>query len=144
MKRVLVILPKSIAGGLIMESLASGFEAAKCHVLVKEVDKVQNSDLEYFKPDIILGYDYSFLADEKCSKIVSSYGHGRFVFYFGDEPKSRFALGEDISLYTKLCKLNAAVFVWDRNFLSEFPKESFVKSYFLALAASPIRYAVAF
>jgi spore maturation protein CgeB len=143
-KRILVILPKSIAGGLIMESLASGFEAAKCSVLVKEIDEVEDDDLKYFKPDIILGYDYSFLADENCHKIISKYKCKNLVFYFADEPKSKFALGENKYYYDELSKMNADVFVWDRDFLQEFPKTSGVKCHFLPLAISPIRYAVDF
>src|SRR5574344_86899 len=144
MKRILVILPKSIAGGLIMESLASGFEAIKCRVLVKAIDKVEESDLKYFRPDVVLGYDVSFLNDENCKKKVLDYGCENLVFYFADEPKSKFALGENKKLFKDFCDLKSHIFIWDRDFLHEFPKNFNGKCHFLPLAASPIRYAVEF
>ncbi len=129
-----------------MKSLASGFEALKQRVLVKEIDKVSADDLKYFKPDCILGYDYSFLTDENCKNLVLNSECKDFAFYFADEPKSKFALGDNSELHEELCNLNATVnvFIWDRNFLHEFPSKPNFKNHFLALAVSPIRYAADF
>lgn len=122
-----------------MESFVSGFEANGCLVLEKEVDKLVAEDIETFKPEVIMGYDYSYLMNESCQKIVEASGCKNLVFYFADEPRSRFSLGERHYLYDELKKIDATVFVWDRDFTDEFEK-----CYFLPLAASPIKYTTDF
>lgn len=135
MKRVLTLLPRSIAGGLIMESLASGFEVNKCLVLTKAVSELSQEDIENFRPDIIIGYDYSFLTDENCKKIVENYNCKNLVFYFADEPQSSFALQENKFLYNELKSLDATIFIWDKDFVNEFDN-----CFYLPLAASPAKY----
>lgn len=122
-----------------MESLATGFEVNKCKVLTKVVDELEVQDIEKFKPDAIVGYDYSFLTDENCKKIIEDYGCKNLAFYFADEPKSKFALGEKTHLYEELKKLDATVFIWDKDFVSDFDK-----CFYLPLAVSPARYAIDF
>lgn len=143
MKKVLVILPKSIAGELIMKSFASGFEVNDCFVMAQEIDKVSSETLNYFRPDMIIGYDYSFLMDENCKKAVDAYSCKNFVFYFADEPKGTFALGKKDCLFNSLNSMDAKIFIWDREFLGEFDGKK-TKSYFLPLAASPYKYATDF
>lgn len=139
MKRVLVLLPASIAGRLIMESFASGFEMNRCRVLVKDLESLTGEELENFAPDMIFGYDYSYLMNEECKKIIEKVKCKNRVFYFADEPQSRFALGDRKELYSELKDLDAIVFVWDRDFVGDFKK-----SYYLPLAASPLRYSTDF
>lgn len=139
MKRILILLPASIAGKLIMESFASGFEANKCFVLEKEVDKLTFEDIENFRPDAILGYDYSYMMNENCKKAVEKSGCKNLIFYFADEPQSKFSYGDRSSLYKELKKINPIVFVWDKDFVDEFEK-----CYYLPLAASPVKYAIDF
>lgn len=139
MKRILILLPASIAGKLILESFASGFEANKCYVKEKEIDKLTKEDIENFKPDAIVGYDYSYFMDDNCKKIVQESGCKNLIFYFGDEPKSKFAMGEKTHLYDELRKIDATVFVWDRDFI-----DNFKNCHYLPLAASPVKYAIDF
>lgn len=143
MKRVLTLLPKSIAGSLIIESFASGFAMNKCRVLSKEIDKLTEEDVKNFKPDMIFGYDYSFLTDENCKKVVENSDCKNFVFYFADEPQSKFAYGENKKLYDELKALDANneanIFIWDKDFLADFKN-----SFYLPLAASPLKYAIDF
>ena len=139
MKKILVILPRSIAGGLIMEGLARGFELNKCRVMTKVVDELTEQDIQMFKPDAILGYDYSFLMDEKCTKIVKSFGCKNLLFYFADEPRGKFALGDKTHLYDELKKLKAKIFIWDEDF-----KKEFKNSTYLPLAISPKKYLALF
>lgn len=135
MKKVLIILPKSIAGALIMKGFAYGFEVNKCRVLTKELDKLIIEDIDNFSPDVIFGYDYSFLMDENCTKIIQNCRCKNLVFYFADEPKSHFALGKQKDLYEKLDKIKKKVFIWDKDFLNEFKN-----SFYLPLAINPNKY----
>lgn len=135
MKKILVILPRSIAGGLIMEGFASGFELNKCRVMKKIVDELNIEDIEDFRPDMILGYDYSFLMDENCTEIIKKSECKNLVFYFADEPRGKFALGEKTYLYEELKELNPKIFIWDRDFLNEFKNSSY-----LPLAINPKKY----
>lgn len=138
MKKVLVLLPKSTKGRLIMESFALGFESNKCRVLTKKLDEISSSDLEKFKPDMVLGHNYSFLSIEKCKKIIEKECEN-FVFYFTNEPQSPEALEGKIQLYEELKELKSTIFVWDKDFVKEFEN-----CFYLPLAASPVKYATDF
>lgn len=122
-----------------MESFASGFEVNGCMVLEKKVGELQEEDLKSFRPNVVVGYDYSYLMDENCKKIIESWDFSEKVFYFADEPQSRFSLGERRELYQQLKKINSKVFVWDKDFL-----EDFENCFYLPLAASPYKYATDF
>lgn len=139
MKNVLVITPKSIAGELIMKSLALGFEMNKCRVLAKQVDIITEEDVKKFKPDMIIGYDYSFLMEEGCKKIIQNSGCKNLVFYFADEPKGKYALGDRDYLYDELNDMDATIFIWDKDFLGDFEK-----SFYLPLAVDPSKYLTEF
>lgn len=135
MKRILILSPRSIAGGLIMDGFATGFELNKCIVKTKVVDELTENDVEHFKPDMILGYDYSFLMDENCTKIIKKSSCKNLVCYFADEPRGKFALGERNSLYKELKKFNPKIFIWDKDFLNDF-----ADSNYLPLAINPKKY----
>lgn len=132
-------MPRSIAGGLIMEGFAGGLEMNKCIVLKKVVDELTQKDVEHFKPDMILGYDYSFLMDEGCTKIIKNSACKNIVCYFADEPRGKFALGDKDYLYEELKKYNPKIFIWDKEFLNEFEN-----SQYLPLAVNPIKYVTDF
>lgn len=139
MKKILIISPRSIAGSLIMNGFAHGFKSNDCKVLSKVVDELKKEDVEKFKPDMIFGYDYSFLMDENCTKIVKKSGCKNIVCYFADEPKGKFALGEKDYLYEELKKFNPKIFIWDEDFLNEFENSTY-----LPLAINPEKYQTAF
>ena len=139
MIKVLILTPKSIAGNLIMESFASALEANNCLVKIKAVDKLCAGDLEFFKPTMVMGYDYSYLMDEKCTDLIEQLNCKNLFFYFGDEPQSKLSMGNETGLYEKLKNIDATVFIWDKDFLDEFEN-----CFYLPLAADPFEYAVNF
>ncbi len=139
MKKVFIISPKSIAGELIIEGFACAFKNAGYRVLLKKIDEVILNELEKFNPDMIFGYDYSYLTDENCKKILQKIQCKNHIFYFGDEPRSKFSLGEKGELYDELSKLEATVFVWDKDFKNEFKN-----CFYLPLAVNPLKYSVEF
>ena len=51
MKRILIILPISIAGTLIMESFALGFEANNCRVLSRQIQELTEEETKFFKSE---------------------------------------------------------------------------------------------
>lgn len=137
MKRILIILPQNnYVGTSIMEGFANGFELNKYRVMTKVIDELTLDDVKEFRPDMIFGYDYSFLTDENCTKIIKQSGCKNLIFYFADEPKSKFALGKRDELYEELKKLNPRVFIWDKDFLDEFEDTTY-----LPLAVNPKKYA---
>lgn len=135
MKKFLIISPRSIAGGLIMDGLSKGLELNGCRVMSKIVDQLIADDINSFKPDVILGYDYSFLMDENCTQVIKNSPCKNLMCYFADEPRGKFALGEKDYLYEELKKFNPKVFVWDKDFLGDFEN-----SYYLPLAVNPRKY----
>ncbi|HNW26697.1 MAG TPA: glycosyltransferase [Candidatus Gastranaerophilaceae bacterium] len=139
MKKVFIISPKSIAGELIIDGFACAFKNIGYRVLLKKIDEVTLNELEKFNPDIIFGYDYSYLTDQGCKEIIQKIQFKNRIFYFGDEPKSKFSLGEKNELYDELSNLDATVFVWDKAFTKEFKK-----CYYLPLAVNPLKYATEF
>lgn len=137
MKRILIILPQNNdVGAVIMDGFANGFEQNKYRVMTKKIDELTLNDVEAFRPDIIFGYDYSFLADENCTKIIEQFGCKNLILYFADEPQGEFALDGKKELYQKLKKLNPKVFIWDKDFLNEFENTTY-----LPLAVNPKKYA---
>lgn len=139
MRKILIILPKSIAGGLIMNGFAEGFELNKCKVFKKQVDELTFDDIQSFKPDIILGYDYSFLMDENCTEIIEKSECKNLLFYFADEPKGKFALGENTHFYNDIKKYNPKIYIWDKDFVNEFKNAEY-----LPLAITPKKYKTIF
>lgn len=129
MKKVLVLLPKNASEKLIMDGFAHGFELNKCKILKKSAQELSKKDLQEFKPDMIFGYDYSFLIDKNCTEVISEYGCKNLVFYFADEPKS------DAKLYKELKKLHSNIFIWDKEFVKEFKNGTY-----LPLGINPIKY----
>lgn len=129
MKKLLVVIPDNLAGKYILEGFAKGFEYNKFRVVKKTIDEIIANGFENFIPDIIFGYEYSFLGNEKCKKLVQESGCKNFAFYFTHEPK------QDKSLYQEIKKLNPKIFIWDKDLTKETDN-----GIYLPLAASPKKY----
>ena len=65
MQKILITLPNSIAGSLIMQGFSAGFKSNGCYVIKKDLRNLSVEEIKKFKPDIILGYDYGFLFPAK-------------------------------------------------------------------------------
>lgn len=140
MKKILIILPDSIAGNLILRGFGSGFKSNG--VFVKEIDfrDLKIEEIKNFKPDIIFGYDYGFLLsnDEELKNfIVNNQNNCKLVHYFADEPDSKLAYVDKKHLYEEFKKLNAASFLWDKDFLQQLPD-----SVYLPLAVNSKAYRI--
>ena len=122
MKKVLVTLPNSIAGTLILKGFKQGFKSNSCFVLEKDLRELTVQDIERFKPDIIFGYDYGFLfGDDKelTDYIISNSHKYTLVHYFADEPKGKYACVNKPELYEEFKNINTISYVWDRNFITD-------------------------
>lgn len=140
MTKFLVILPKSIAGSLIMKGLAQGLRACGICVYEKQVDNITVDELEKIKPTDILSYDYGFLGYKNLENYIKeNLSNLNLIHYFADAPKSKFAYGENIDFYENLKQLNPIVFVWEKTYLKDF-----ANTYFLPLAIVPSLYDVVF
>lgn len=139
MKKILIIQPKNIEGEFIMNGFAKGLQLNECSVLSKCVDELTLDDVKSFKPDMIFGYDYSFLINDSCKKIIQKSGCKNLVFYFADEPRGEYALEGKTCLYDELKKMKAKVFIWDKDFVDEFKN-----SIYLPLAINPRKYSTGF
>lgn len=129
MKKLLIVLPEDTTGKFILEGFSKGFELNKFRVIKKTMNEIIEHGLEDFTPDIIFGYEYSFLEDEKCKNVIQESECKNFAFYFAHEPK------QNKFLYEQIKELNPKIFVWDKDFTEEFKN-----SFYLPLAASPRKY----
>ena len=128
MKKVLITLPNSIAGSLIMRGFTAGFRANGCHVLEKDLRDLSTDDIKRYNPDIILGYDYGFLFYEQkdlVDYILNSEQNYKIVHYFADEPNGKFAYVDKPELYQTFVDIsksrkNVFSFMWDKDFVDEF------------------------
>ncbi len=122
MKKVLITLPNSIAGTLILNGYKQGFKSNGCFVFSKDLRELEIDDIKRFKPDIIFGYDYGFLfGDNKnlTDYILSDNSRYKLVHYFADEPKGKYAVVNKPYLYEEFKKINAISYMWDRDFVSD-------------------------
>ena len=129
MKKILAVLPNSIAGSLIVRGFASGFRANGFYVLEKDFRKLTAEEISLFKPDMIFGYDYGFLMsdDIELKEFIKNYSKKcRLVHYFADEPDGRFAYVDKKELYEEYKTLNAKTFLWDKDFLSQIDNSEFL------------------
>lgn len=127
MKKVLSILPVSIAGTLIIKGFSSGFKSNGCFVLEKDVRELTPEDLENFKPDIIFGYDYSYMHNKVlCDYILANQAKYQLVHYFADEPDGRYAYTDFPEMYNDYKNIDAYSFVWDREFCSQLPNSQYL------------------
>lgn len=129
MRKLLVVLPDNTAGKYILEGFAKGFESNKFRVETKTIDEIVENTLLDFIPDIIFGFEYSFLENEKCKKVIQESGCKNFAFYFAHEPS------RNEGLYEKIKGLNPKIFVWDKEYENEDENR-----FYLPLAASPRKY----
>lgn len=139
MQKVLITLPNSIAGSLIMKGFKAGFKANGCYVLEKDLKDLTIEDIERFKPDIIFGYDYGFLLPGKMDIIdylIKNTTKYKLVHYFADEPNGKYAYVNKTELYDEFMSItkedkNVFSFVWDKDFLKQLPS-----SHYLPLAVN--------
>ena len=129
MKKVLITLPNSIAGTLILKGYKQGFKSNGCFVLEKDLRELQTDDIKRFKPDIIFGYDYGFLfGDNKelTQYILENKANYELVHYFADEPEGKYAVVDKPYLYEEFKKIGAVSYMWDRDFVDKLPKCSYL------------------
>lgn len=130
MKKILVILPFSIAGTLIMNGFADGFKKIGYKVLSKDVRELTVDLFESYKPDYVLGFSYGYLFNEKISNYLNDETIRKkikFIHYFADEPDSKFAYGTDHSLFNKLKnKEDSFIFIWDKEYLNVFKNSQYL------------------
>lgn len=138
MKKILNILPNSIAGTLILRGFSAGFKANGMQVLEKDFRELKTEDIKFFKPDMIFGYDYGFLMSndvEMKNYIKENSDKFKLVHYFADEPNGKLAYVSNPGLFEEYKTLNAVSFIWDKNFL-----DSFDNSHYLPLAVNANAY----
>ena len=129
MKKVLITLPNSIAGTLILKGYKQGFKSNGCFVMEKDLRELQIDDVKRFKPDIIFGYDYGFLfGDNKelTEYILAHKDSFKLIHYFADEPEGRYAVVNKPYLYEEFKKINAISYMWDRDFVNDLPLCSYL------------------
>lgn len=138
MKKALVTLPNSIAGTLIMKGFCQGFRANGCYVLEKDLRDINIDEIERFKPDIVLGYDYGFLFScnsELNNFFLNSKHKFQLIHYFADEPNGKYAYVDKPELYNNYINLaedtRVTTFIWDKDFQYQIPN-----SYYLPLAVN--------
>lgn len=127
-KTILIILPKSIAGCLILKGLSLALNEIGFNVVVVNIDDINNDIIKTYSIQIVLGYDYSYLMDDNVHNILSQFKNLIFIHYFADIPTSQLALGDkDIELYNILkTKKNTIIYIWDENCLNLFPNSKFL------------------
>lgn len=124
MKKVLITFPNSIAGTLIMRGFKQGFKSNGCFVMAKDLRELSIEDIQRFKPDIIIGYDYGFMFcdnEELKNYIFQNQNKYKLVHYFADEPRGKYACVNKPWLYEEFKKLKAHSFMWDRGFVNDLP-----------------------
>lgn len=119
MLKILITLPNSIAGTLIMKGFKQGFRSNGCFVVEKDLREIGIDFIKKIKPDIIFGYDYGFLFsddDELKDYILQNRDKFLLVHYFADEPAGKYACVNKPHLYKIFKRLNAISYMWDRDF----------------------------
>ena len=138
MKKILNILPNSIAGTLILRGFGAGFRANGMYVLEKDFRELKIEDIKIFKPDMIFGYDYGFLMSENADLrnfIKENSDKFKLVHYFADEPGGKLAYVNNPGLFDEFKTLKATAFIWDKDFLN-----CFENSHYLPLAVNSSAY----
>lgn len=129
MKKVLITLPNSIAGTLILKGFRQGFKSNGCFILEKDLRDLEIDDIKRFKPDMIFGYDYGFLFsdDEELKKYILEHKtEYKLVHYFADEPDGRYAYVNKPHLFEEFKKIGAVSYMWDRDFVDDLPDCSYM------------------
>ena len=139
MQKLFITSPISIAGCLITRGFAEGFKKLGFYVVEKDVRETTFEDIEKFNPDYILGYCYGYLVNQELAKDLLNNKKYKFIHYFGDEPQSRFAYTDRSELYDILKKAKKDVFIWDKEFVSDFKG-----CHYLPLAVDPKLYKTTF
>ena len=129
MKKVLITLPNSIAGTLILKGFKQGFKSNGCFVRDVDLRELTVDDIKRFKPDIIFGYDYGFLFGEDrelTDYILEHKNEYKLVHYFADEPNGKYAYVNKPQLFEEFKKVDTVSYMWDREFVDELPNCSYM------------------
>lgn len=121
MYKILITLPNSIAGTLIMNGFKQGFEANGCVVKDKDLRELSIDYIEKFNPDIIFGYDYGYLFsdDNDLREYIETKRLKKeleLIHYFADDPLSRYALVGKDWMYKRFLELKLIGYSWDRSY----------------------------
>ncbi|MDD3012193.1 MAG: glycosyltransferase [Candidatus Gastranaerophilales bacterium] len=137
MGNVLAITPISIAGTLIINGLAKGFEKLGYDVLTYDVRDIDVTSVKVFNPDFVIGYDYVHLINPDAERIINELNIP-VLHYFADDPNANFAHSGDLTLFNKLAASKGIVFCWDKQYLNVLHN----KSYYLPLGVDPDLYSI--
>jgi spore maturation protein CgeB len=135
MKKILFILPASIAGALIINGLKEGFKKLGCETLCYDIRELNENEILNFNPDLIIGYDYVHFGYENAEKILSKIAKP-IIHYFGDAPLESYSHAGKPELFDKLSSSENIVFCWDKEYINTFKN----KAYYLPLAVDPNLY----
>ena len=119
LKRVMVVMPVSIAGCLIMKGFALALNHLGFKVLLEDVRNLDFDRFLKFRPDFLLGYDFGFFENETFKKqLENSSFKPRQVHFFADEPKSKFANFKNEQQFEEFNQINHLCYVWDKKYLN--------------------------
>ncbi|MDD3237875.1 MAG: glycosyltransferase [Candidatus Gastranaerophilales bacterium] len=119
MQKILVTMPISIAGCLIMRGFAKAFRQLGFFVEKKDIREITREYIDYYKPDYIIGYDYGYLVNQNLADSLKNTNFN-FIHYFADVPQENFALSQNPDLYQKLKNTDNKVFIWDKSYIQDF------------------------
>ncbi len=127
-KTILIILPKSIAGCLILKGLSLALNEIGFNVVIINIDDINEEIIQKYNVQIVLGYDYSYLMNEQVYSLLSKFKYLIFIHYFADIPTSKLALGDkDIEIYNILKnKKNTIIYIWDETYINLFQNSKFI------------------
>ena len=127
-KTILIILPKSIAGCLILKGLSLSLNEIGFNVVIINLDDINEEIIQKYNIQIVLGYDYSYLMNDNIHNILLQFKNLIFIHYFADIPTNQLAFGDkDIKLYNILkTKKNTIIYIWDENYLNLCPNSKFL------------------
>ncbi|HSA06993.1 MAG TPA: glycosyltransferase [Candidatus Gastranaerophilales bacterium] len=122
--KIFVIRPISIIGDILLKGIARGFEKAGNQVLLMDVRELEETKINNFNPDFVLGMDYAHLIREDAHKIIQSL-NAPVAHFFIDDPNSSFAHAGDLALYDKLSATDGVILCWDEAFLKDFKNKAY-------------------
>lgn len=130
-KTILIILPKSIAGTLILKGLSLALNEIGYKIIIADIKNINDEIIKNYNVQIILGYDYSYLMDNELNNLLSKYQNIIFIHYFADIPTTPLSWGDkNIELYNilknKSKEKNTIIYIWDSNYLNCFKNAQFL------------------
>src|SRR5574344_616309 len=130
MQKILITLPNSIAGTLILKGFKQGFKSNGCFVSDQDLRSLNAEDIKRFKPDIIFGYDYGFMFgdnNEVKNYILENQNSFKLVHYCADEPNGKYAYVNNPNLYNDFKNIkNTINYIWDKEFADDIPNAKYM------------------